>query len=489
MKTGIFVALLTLCTGLSQPVLAQSPIPLSGKMDLALTQKLDAASPGDDVRVIIEFDMPQKAPGAMAADASLDARRAAVQSGRSAMMQRENMRGVAERRINRGVRRTYDYTPHIAFEGTPAEIEAFARNRKVKRIFIDEAVPPTLLNSTAQINAPQVWAQGLDGTGHAVAILDTGVDNDHAFFGNRIVAEACFSSNVPSQGATSVCPNGQETQFGNNAGDNCSLSVNGCNHGTHVAGIAAGNEGSSLDGVARNAPIIAIQVFSRFNSSSLCNGRPPCVLSFTSDQIAALDHVLSLSSQREIAAVNMSLGGGRFTSSCPFAAQAQSINNLRNAGVATVIASGNNGFTNAISSPACIPAAISVGSTRDNSDVVSSFSNSASFLDMLAPGQNITSSVPGNSFARFNGTSMAAPHVAGAISVLREANPNATVTQIENALENTGAPVRDTRNNITKPRIDLDAAVNSLTGSGNATIAEGPLDDFPLVAAPDAAGE
>ena len=247
MKTGIFVALLTLCTGLSQPVLAQSPIPLTGKMDLALTQKLDAASPGDDVRVIIEFDMPQKAPGAMAADASLDARRAAVQSGRSAMMQRENMRGVAERRINRGVRRTYDYTPHIAFEGTPAEIEAFARNRKVKRIFIDEAVPPTLLNSTAQINAPQVWAQGLDGTGHAVAILDTGVDNDHAFFGNRIVAEACFSSNVPSQGATSVCPNGQETQFGNNAGDNCSLSVNGCDHGTHVAGIAAGNEGSSRD--------------------------------------------------------------------------------------------------------------------------------------------------------------------------------------------------------------------------------------------------
>ncbi|HLM61512.1 MAG TPA: choice-of-anchor Q domain-containing protein, partial [Pyrinomonadaceae bacterium] len=97
-------------------------------------------------------------------------------------------------------------------------------------------------------------------------------------------------------------------------------------------------------------------------------------------------------------------------------------------------------------------------------DTVSSYSNSASFLSLLAPGRWINSSVPGGAYANFSGTSMAAPHVAGAWAILRQRNPNKTVTEILNALTSTGVSVTDTRNNITKKRIKLDQAVSALYG-------------------------
>ena len=449
--------------GVSAPGSAQTPA--SAKMSGALADRLNAASTGDNVRVIIEFETLVQSQDAMAPSASLTARAAAIEAARNALMQSGALSGVSSARMSDGVKRTYDYTPYIAFEGSRLEIEAFS-----------------LLTSTAVINAPPVWAQGFDGAGQAVAILDTGVDRSHSFFGGRVVAEACFSSNSPANAATTVCPNGQETQIGAGAGVHCSLSITGCDHGTHVAGIAAGNEASELDGVAKGAPIIALQVFSRFDSAIDCRGNPPCVRSFQSDQIAALDHLLSLNGQMTIAAANMSLGGGQFTAACPSAPQAQSINNLKNAGVAVAISSGNNGFANAISSPACIPSAISVGSTTDFSDVVSGTSNSASFLDLLAPGETIESSVPGNSFANFNGTSMAAPHVAGAIAVLRQARPNATVDEIENTLKNTGEMISDPKNGIAKPRIDLQAALNAL-GPAPATVqlVVVPLNGFTVI--------
>lgn len=111
--------------------------------------------------------------------------------------------------------------------------------------------------------------------------------------------------------------------------------------------------------------------------------------------------------------------------------------------------------------PGCISSAVSVGSTT-KTDQVSSFSNSASFLSLLAPGSSINSSVPGNQFAVFNGTSMATPHVAGAWAILKQRVPNATVIQVLTALQNTGLPVLDTRNNITKPRIRIRQALDAL---------------------------
>ena len=140
---------------------------------------------------------------------------------------------------------------------------------------------------------------------------------------------------------------------------------------------------------------------------------------------------------------------------------------MRGAGIATVIASGNDGSAFGISAPACISTAMSVGSTDDGSfgtavDTVSDFSNSSPNLTLLAPGRWITSSVPGGGFAIFAGTSMAAPHVAGAWAILKSRRPAATVSEIANAFAATGTGVFDGRNGITKPRINVNAALQAL---------------------------
>jgi hypothetical protein len=188
----------------------------------------------------------------------------------------------------------------------------------------------------------------------------------------------------------------------------------------------------------------------------------PCALSYVSDQIAGLERVYLLRNTRSFASVNMSLGGGRFFSNCDGEPQKPAIDNLRSASIVTVIASGNNGYVDSMGSPACISTAVSVGSTTKTDDV-SSFTNSASFLTLLAPGSSINSSVfPGGGFGFMSGTSMAAPQVAGAWAVLKQYQPTATVDTILGALKSTGMPVLDTGNGQTKPRIRVNRALLAL---------------------------
>ena len=184
----------------------------------------------------------------------------------------------------------------------------------------------------------------------------------------------------------------------------------------------------------------------------------------------------------------MSIGRGRYSSqsACDAAngSRKASIDSLRSVGIATVIAAGNDGYIDSTSAPGCLSSAVIVGNTLDAAGINNSWcglgnggtsqvdevacdSNSASFLDLLAPGANIYSSVPGGGFENKWGTSMAAPHVAGCWAVLKQAQPSATVDQIVQALKSTGVQVRDWRNGIVTPRIDCKAALDTLLGSAS----------------------
>ncbi len=358
-----------------------------------------------------------------------------------------------------GVRR-YETIPFLSMVVTAAELARLIADDRVVTVQEDVPVPPTLLDSVPLIQAARVHDLGFLGRRYGVAVLDTGVDLDHPMFGKRIKAEACFSSNVAGQ-SKSLCPDGAASSTDAGSGRNCASGIAGCDHGTHVASIAAGL-GDGRRGVAPKGWLIAVQVFSRFDDQADCGSSPaPCVLSYTSDQVAALEHVYRLRQTRfNMAAVNMSLGGGQYVAHCDEENPAftRIVQKLRRARTATVIAAGNNGFDGAISSPACVSAAFAVGSTTKQ-DEVSSFSNHSELVDVLAPGSLITAAVPGGIGTK-SGTSMAAPHVAGAFALLAETQYSLGVRAVERALKRTGKAI--TRAGIAKPRIRLNEARKEL---------------------------
>jgi len=361
----------------------------------------------------------------------------------------------------------FEHLPFLAMTVDKATLQRLEASPRIAMIAEDTLFKPLLAQSVPLIGAPDAWARGFSGQGQAIGILDTGVDKTHSAFAvNRVVSEACYSHHDPPNSFFTLCPNGATVDTNPGSAVPCQLTIPGCDHGTHVAGIAAGND-VTYSGVAKDANIIAIQVFTKFTDSIACGGPAPCILAYNSDIVGGLDRIMTLSNTIDISSVNLSLGGGSYTtvSACDGDSDnvpiKMSVDNLRSIGIATVAASGNDGSSNSLNAPACLSSVVSVGSTT-KTDAISSFSNSASFLDLLAPGSGITSSVPGNTFGVKSGTSMATPHVAGAWAVLKSGKPTATVTEVLNVLKNTGTPILDTRNGFTFPRIQVDSAMNDL---------------------------
>lgn len=345
---------------------------------------------------------------------------------------------------------------------------------------------PTATSRLAQpdnlrvIGAPAVWSAGHVGAGQFVAVLDTGVDTAHPAFAGKTVIEACFSGHDPARLSFSLCPGRAGAAIGPGTASNCPETdlVPSCVHGTHVAGIATGNDPvAGVYGVAPQADVIAIQVFHRGWDAK---AQAWSIGSDTIDFLAGLDQVASLAQANpgRIAAANMSLGGGRIGRFCDadLAGDTEDdgadsllvvLNRLRDLNVTTAIAAGNDDYRGELAFPACLSPAIAVAATTPT-DVFSdnAGTNLAAFplVFVAAPGDLVLSAIPGGRYARFSGTSMATPMVAGALAVLHAAYPGHRTFDYETALARSGKPlVLDGRYRL--PRLDLTAADAMLAGN------------------------
>jgi subtilisin len=430
----------------------------------APAQVRERAERSGSARVIVELrlDSGGYVPEPMLPPQAVEAQRRAIERAAARAVSALNAG-------NHRVARRYQTSPHLALEVTSAGLAALEASAAVVRVMDDALLTPVLADSIGMIQVDQAWAAGFDGTGTAIAVLDTGVDASHPFFAGRVVQEACFSTTSPGL-SQSYCPNGQDEQAGPGAAAPCGLGD--CFHGTHVAGIAAGSglsAGQTFSGVARGAKIIPVQVFSQITDPTSCStGVAPCAAAFTSDVLAGLEYVSSRVANYNVVAVNMSLGGGLFETACDDQPFKPLIDSLRAANVASVVASGNSGSRWSISTPACVSTAVSVGSVTKTNQV-SFFSNVSPSLSLLAPGDGITSSVLGGGYGVASGTSMAAPHVTGAWTILRQAKPSATVDVVLSALKTTGVPVPDSRffGVTTVPRVRVFDALATVTPIDN----------------------
>ena len=442
----------------AEPGAAAPPQILVAPERFATTDLTGARAPSADfaklaprdgtVRVIVGLQTTFTPEGALDA-AAVKTQRAQIDGAREKLV--GALAGTKHRVVN-----TFESVPSVALELDQQALDTLERSGLAASIAEDELSDPLLAQSTPIVESTEATSLGRNGAGQNIAVLDTGVDKAHTFLAGKVVSEACFSA--------ADCPGGVSSSTAAGSGVPCTYAPFDCDHGTHVAGIAAGR-GTSFSGVAPSANLIAINVFSRITGSD-CGTRPsPCARSFASDQIKGLERVIALRSSLRISSVNMSIGGGKHTANCDGDARKPAIDNLRSSGIATVISSGNDGFSDAVSAPGCISSAVTVGSTT-KSDTVSSFSNSANLVELLAPGSSINSSVPGNGFGLKSGTSMAAPHVAGSWAVLRQLAPSAPVSTLLGHLQATGKPITDPDNGIAKPRIRLLSASTRIADTG-----------------------
>ena len=401
-----------------------------------------------------------------------------------------SMRGEIRRAQNAAIRRLapgaasrvivkYDNLFAFSANLTAEEIREAAALGTVE--YVEERPIFHLLDTEAHglTGIDQAQSQGYTGAGSVIAIIDDGIDHDHPAFGGQ-----------------SAFPNAK-ILGGWDFADNDSDPRIDCldqSHGTAVTGVATGNGG----GVTGSAPDAKV-VFLKVQRQSEC-GQP----SLSGDVAAAIDWAVTNQASYDIDIISMSLGGSAFASSCDSASTAyrNAVNAAHASGMVVLAASGNDGLCDQISHPACMTNVISVGAVYDSAmgssgscvnpnscgntqshqvcaqnglvacfddsaaDGVTCYSNSASFLDILAPSNCATTAATGGGVNDcFSGTSSATPYAAGVAATLIEAaggSGSLNNDDMRDLLRTSGVNVVDGKNGRSTPRVDAVAAINAL---------------------------
>ena len=253
-----------------------------------------------------------------------------------------------------------------------------------------------------RMDSEQAWNITTGSSSIVVAIIDTGVNGLHPEFSGRMTSGYDEVNNIALSG------NENSDDYG---------------HGTHVAGITAatGNNGIGVAGVDWNCKIMPIKVLDSSGSGS--------------NDVIAQGIEFAVNNGADV--INMSLGGKGLSKSIEDA-----INLANQNGVVVAVAIGNTG-TGSVEYPAASQGVIAVGSSNAM-DKISSFSTRGYYISVCAPGEEIISTSMDGSYVTFSGTSMAAPQVAGAASLLLAANPAWTPNQIRSQLEGTADDILGT---------------------------------------------
>ena len=437
------------------PIFVDKSNPAALKANGAAARLIAKAARQGSIRVIAGLNV------SLADEDGLSPAEAKNQAAQLSAMQDGVLGDLVGRKSGDGISR-FSYVPYVALSLTPAQISRALGDGRIANLQEDVLFDAQGYNIVITNDKHVVKKKGFDGSGQTIAILDTGIDEGLSDFSGRIVSEACFSTN--SSTSQSFCPGHAASSTAPGSGKNCTTAIKTCEHGTEMASAAAG-DGSEIVGFAPGAGIISIQIFSKVTSGGKCTSSDPCAQSFQSDQVKGLEQVYTLRKSFNIAAANLSIGHGAFNAVCDlkFPSLAAIITKLRHANILTTTPAGNETLAGSINAPGCISTAVAVGST-DRTDTLSTFSNFASMIAVLAPGSGVRTVQPGGTTHDVSGTSVSAAEVAGTAAVLFNTNPSTTANAVENSLKCGVVPVSTTLvANLSLQRLDVLAAHNYVT--------------------------